>query len=377
MLMQANHYHEITSVEELREMLGRQERIERCVFQDMDFSELTDEWHTARYFDCLFMGCTFSKPMRIQIDRSCLIFSHIDVPYNCFKNTLYTSRDLYDNYVVGRPESYRECYDYKVYSHYLNGGTRAADIKEALARTLHDHAMSDTLHDLLAQYDERCVVGIMGGHGLLRTDLAYRQVAMISKRLTARGFLLVSGGGPGAMEATHLGAWMAGHSDEAFDEALAILAEAPAYEDELWLDTAMRVVQQYPSAGYVSLGVPTWLYGHEPSTPFATHIAKYFENALREDGILTIAKGGIVYSPGSAGTMQEIFQDAVQNHYLSFGYASPMVFFDSTYWTDEMPVYPMLQQLAARGKYRNLLLTLSDDVDEVVETIEAFAHQER
>ena len=374
-MKQTNHYHEITSVEELREMLTKQERIERCVFQDMDFSELTEEWHTARYFDCLFMGCTFSKPMRIQIDRSCLIFSHIGVPYNCFRNTLYTSDDLYDCYVVGRPESYHECYDYKVYTHYLSEGIRATDIKETLARTLHDHSMGDALYDLLARYDERKVVGIMGGHGLLRTDLAYRKVATISKRLAERGFLMVSGGGPGAMEATHLGAWMAGYSDEELDESLTILAEAPTYDDTLWLDTAMRVKQRFPEKGYVSLGVPTWLYGHEPSTPFATHIAKYFENALREDGILTIAKGGIVYSPGSAGTMQEIFQDAVQNHYLSFGYASPMVFLDNRYWTDEIPVYPMLKQLTARGKYRNLLLTISDEVDEVVETIKSFARE--
>jgi hypothetical protein len=75
--------------------------------------------------------------------------------------------------------------------------------------------------------------------------------------------------------------------------------------------------------------------------------------------------------------MQEIFQDAVQNHYLSFGYASPMVFVGTDYWTDEMPVYPMLQQLVARGKYRNLLLTLTDNVDEVVDVIEDFAQDKR
>ena len=86
--MNTLHYHEITSVDALREMLATHERIERCVFQDMDFSEVTEESHTARYFDCLFMGCTFSKPMRIQIDKSCLIFSHIGVPYNCFRNVI-------------------------------------------------------------------------------------------------------------------------------------------------------------------------------------------------------------------------------------------------------------------------------------------------
>ena len=373
--MQNKNYHEVTSVEELRAMLDRQERIERCAFQNMDFSGLTDEWHTARYFDCLFMGCTFSKPMRIQIDKSCLIFSHIDVPYNCFRNELYTVDTLYAGYVVGKPESYAQCFDSLIYRHYLAKGKSATDIKETLARSLHDHAISDALHELLAQYDERHVVGIMGGHGLLRTDAMYRQVVLISKRLTEQGYLMISGGGPGAMEATHLGAWLAGYPADTIDEALAMLSEAPAYTHPLWLDTAFRVRQRYPQERYVSLGVPTWLYGHEPATPCATHIAKYFENALREDGILTIAKGGIVYSPGSAGTMQEIFQDAVQNHYLSFGYASPMVFVGTDYWTDEMPVYPMLQQLVARGKYRNLLLTLTDNVDEVVDVIEDFAQK--
>lgn len=374
--MASNHYREVKSVEELREMLTTRERIERCVFQDMDFTELTEECNTVRYFDCLFMGCTFSKPMRIQIDKSCLIFSHIGVPYNCFKSTLYSSEDLYDHYAIGNPESYHKCYDYKVYEHYLDKGKTATDIKETLARTLHDHAMSDALHDMLAQWDERHVVGIMGGHGLPRNDSAYRKIVLISKRLTEEGYLMVSGGGPGAMEATHLGAWMAGRTMAEVDHAISILSEAPSYVDTTWLDTAMRVRTLYPTGNYVSLGVPTWLYGHEPATPFATHIAKYFENSIREDGILTIAKGGIVYSPGSAGTMQEIFQDAVQNHYLSFGYASPMVFLGVEYWNEEMPVYPLLKHLTIKGKYRNLLLSLTDDENVTVETIKTFSHKQ-
>ena len=297
----------------------------------------------------------------------------LQMPFSCFRNSLYTSEDLYDSYIPGTPESYHTCYDYRVYEHYLSMGKTSTDFKEILARTLHDHAMSCAMHEFLARWDERRVVGIMGGHGLPRTDPAFRKVVDISKRLTEEGYLMVSGGGPGAMEATHLGAWMAGRTMEEVDSALEILSEAPSYRDALWLDTAMRVRSLCPSPRYVSLGVPTWLYGHEPATPFATHIAKYFENAIREDGILTIAKGGIIYSPGSAGTMQEIFQDAVQNHYLSFGYASPMIFLGTDYWTDEMPVYPMLQHLAEKGKYRNLLLSLTDDENDIVRTIQNFS----
>jgi len=70
--------------------------------------------------------------------------------------------------------------------------------------------------------------------------------------------------------------------------------------------------------------------------------------------------------------MQEIFQDAVQNHYLSFGFASPMAFLGWKFWTDEMPVYPFLEKMQAEGKYRNLLLSISDEEDEIVQVLERF-----
>jgi hypothetical protein len=70
--------------------------------------------------------------------------------------------------------------------------------------------------------------------------------------------------------------------------------------------------------------------------------------------------------------MQEIFQDAVQNHYLSFGFSSPMVFLGRQFWTEEMPAYTLLSGMMQTGKYRNLLLTLSDDSQQIIAAIEAF-----
>ena len=217
----------------------------------------------------------------------------------------------------------------------------------------------------------------MGGHALQRTDAMFRDIVSLSKQLTENGFYMLSGGGPGAMEATHLGAWMAGRSDEEVSDALSLLREAPTFKDDGWLSTAFAVIERYPQESYESLSIPTWLYGHEPSTPFATHIAKFFENSIREDSILTLAYGGVVYTPGSAGTMQEIFQDAVQNHYLSFSFSSPMVFLDRHFWTEEMPIYTLLEQLMETGKYRNLLLTLTDDDEEAERVLKAFAEQKR
>lgn len=131
------------------------------------------------------------------------------------------------------------------------------------------------------------------------------------------------------MEATHLGAFLAAAGDGALPHALELLSKAPRYDDPGWLAQAFRVMAAHPYEGEAdrearaSFGIPTWLYGHEPPAPFATHIAKYFANSVREDGLLAIAKGGVVFSPGSAGTIQEIFQDACQNHYVTTGVVSP------------------------------------------------------
>ena len=87
--------------------------------------------------------------------------------------------------------------------------------------------------------------------------------------------------------------------------------------------------------------------GHEPPTPFATHLAKYFSNSLREDGLLAIAVDGIVFGPGEAGTLQEVFQDACQNYYRTFHERfSPMAFLDSdACWSERFRVGPLLQEL--------------------------------
>lgn len=365
-------YIEIETIEQLNEYARQKNTLRHLCFQNLDFSQAHPQVKECLIEDCLFLGCSLPDGIRCKITSSSLIFPAIKVPYNVFRNTLYNAYDLYKGYRLDEPGSFDRCFDSLVYHHYLRTGKQCNDIKETLARSLHDHSMTDAMYDFLSKYDDTMIVGVMGGHALLRTDPVYRQIIAISKELTERGFLMVSGGGPGAMEATHVGAWMAGRTPEEVDEAIAVLSAAPCYKDEGWLHSALTVIRDYPQKHYQSLGIPTWLYGHEPSTPFATHIAKYFENAIREDEILTIAKGGIIYTPGSAGTMQEIFQDAVQNHYLSFGYASPMIFLGKEYWTHEMPVYSLLESLMQQGKYKNLLLTLTDQSKEVINVLTGY-----
>ena len=309
----------------------------------------------------------------VNLDDLKPIFDYLrSVPYNVSRTKLYTAAELYEGYNPEQPESFNTCCDTRIYRHYISKAKQTNDIKESIARTLHDQGVYVALGEFFRVHNYLKFVGVMGGHALLRRDLTYRQIVFLSKRLTELGFFMLSGGGPGAMEATHLGAWMAGYNDDDVEDALDIMSVAQSFCDPAWLSTAFEVKRKYPQTKYESLGIPTWLYGHEPSTPFATHIAKFFENSIREHNVLTLPFGGIIYTPGSAGTIQEIFQDAVQNHYLSFGFSSPMIFLGSRFWTEEVPAYPLLQTMMANGKYKNLSLTLTDDSEEVMKQLIKF-----
>ncbi|MBU1107322.1 MAG: hypothetical protein KKB51_11685 [Candidatus Riflebacteria bacterium] len=371
-------YTEIESLIELKNALAEHEgeEISGFVFQCLDFEAETQLLSGKKISNCIFLGCKIPHVMLREVIENNAVFPELDVPYNPHLNCLYTHETLYDAYIPGKPESYAKTLDKVVYDHYIREGKEEANIKETLARRLHDYSITDALYDFLSGYDERKTAAIMGGHSLSRSSDDYRKVARISRHLTERGYLLLSGGGPGAMEATHLGAWMAGKDEASLTKAFEILEKAPSYKDALWLDSAFEVITAFPNPEFESLGIPTWLYGHEPPTPFATRIAKYFANSVREDGLLAVAKGGIVFSPGSAGTVQEVFQEVTQNHYLSFGYASPMVFFNKSFWETEMPIYPLLKTLLAEGKLKNLILSICSDESEVIHELAKFLNEQ-
>jgi hypothetical protein len=189
------------------------------------------------------------------------------------------------------------------------------------------------------------------------------------------------------MEAANLGAWLAAHPDPAIVErAVAALRTVDSYlaghpegsdafcqTVSAYLAAAQTVVSKFhPPSGEpgLSLAVPTWFYGHEPSNLFAPAIAKYFDNSIREEGLLALATRGVVFAPGSAGTQQEIFQDLTQNHYATYGMRSPMVLFGAQRYQAE---HRLLLDMAARSKpdeqYADLI-GLLDDEDQVVDFLE-------
>ncbi|MBN2192495.1 MAG: hypothetical protein JW751_06730 [Polyangiaceae bacterium] len=368
---------EIESLPELREHLNGTATLADVVVQGLDLRGETSLLLACPLGGAIFLGCDLADEVAAAaLAAGALVFPRIpDLPYAPYRAELYSVEELYAGFEPERPESYVHTLDARIYQHFLRtGGPKPASILETLARRLHDHAITDAMRDLLYDVQQpRRIVAIMGGHGMRRSSPDYARVARIARALAERGFFMATGGGPGAMEAAHLGVWFAGRDDGELDAALAILTQAPAYDHPEWLARAFEVRRQLPAAEPLpSLSIPTWLYGHEPPNAFATHTAKYFANSVREDGLLTIATAGVVFAPGSAGTIQEVFQDACQNHYKTVGVVSPMVFLGEGYWKWTRPVFPLLAQLAAGREYAQYL-AITDDEQEVVAALEHYA----
>jgi len=362
---------EINTKEELLQVI-QNNVITGFAFQSLNFFEHETSMLNREVTGNLFLGCELPDSLLHHLYHDNYIFPSMGVPYHIYPHELYSKDSLYEGFDFTRPESYKITPDYRIYRHYVETGRDQANIKETLAARLHDHSITDALNRFLSQFDPKKIVGIMGGHSMPRNSKVYMDVALMARELTLSGYLMVSGGGPGAMEATHVGAWFAGRSDEDLEEAIRILSNAPVYSDPMWLSAAFEVIEQFPETKYQSVGVPTWFYGHEPPTPFATHIAKYFANSVREEGLLAIAQGGIIFTRGSAGTMQEIFQELAQNHYETFGAASPMVFYEKEYWSYQRPVYPAIELMHLRNDLKNLNIGIYNTTQEVTAHIRNF-----
>ena len=341
-------------------------------FLYVDFREAAEYAMSHRFVDCIFFGCEFLPGMN-RMMRDCLVLPRMGMVFSVFHPDLYNAATLYEGFNPTDEASVGRSYDARVYKDYQEAGDYPDDIRVTLARSQHDHSMYDAMVGMLHRYDPHETYGIMGGHGLKRSDPMFAKIARISKTLTEKGYLMLSGGGPGAMEATHVGAWMAGRSESEFQQALDLLVEAGEETTWDWLRSAFEVMERFPQRHFESLAIPTWFYGHEPATPFATHIAKFFMNSVREDMILASAEGGIIFAPGSAGTVQEIFQDASKLHYDKDGNVGQMIFLDRDFYIDQVPVYPFLTDLSHRGRYRNLHLSVTDSVAEVISLVTGFS----
>src|SRR3989454_3674514 len=287
-------------------------------------------------------------------------------PFDPLRKGLYTADELMEGYTSANPDG---ALDRRIARHFVAaGGRNPPSAAEAIAQRLHDFGIDRALTAWL-EGDGRTapkVVGVMGSHSTPRDDPQYAPLAELGWRLARAGFLVATGGGPGLMEAANLGAYLSKHADTgALDRALTILKQAPAFESDhaRYIEATRRVLADLPN-GATSLSVPTWGYPDEPVKLFSSHIAKYFSNSMREEGLIAIGNHGVVIASDTPGTVREVFQAAEQNSYWVSDRRSPMVLLGprSTSGLDLLVAY------ARRDGYADLVRSF-DDPQEAVDFI--------
>lgn len=328
--------------------------------QDLDLTGREDVLARLDPHGALFLGCRMSEATadRMRAGGALLFPAVPDVPFDPWRATLYSAGELYDRL----EEGYEATTDARIYAWTRSRG-RPMSVHDTLAQAVHDNSVDDALEEYLAG---RRVVGVMGGHALRRDDAGYLAAARLGHAIADADLTVGTGGGPGAMEAANLGALMAREPVERLERAVARAARVPSYRPSVsaWAGAALDAVDGIEPSG-LSLGIPTWFYGHEPPNPFCAGIAKYFRNAIREDGLLRVSRAGVVFLPGSAGTVQEVFQAACENFYAEPDQVAPMVLVGTEHWTRQLPAWPLLQVLGS-GRALGAKLHLVDDPAEVL-----------
>ncbi|MCZ4514088.1 LOG family protein [Streptomyces sp. ActVer] len=359
---------EIETLEEFDAVVSSRGTLAGFRVQCVDLTDRTRDLLASDATGAVFLGCPMREnaAAKVRADGA-LVFPPLPgLPFDPYRGHLYRPDELFASLDKG----YEETPDALAYAWFQQ--TKAdGDIYASMLRSVHDDAISDALDELLRGTR---VVGVMGGHALGRGTEAYTGAVRLGRALARAGFTVATGGGPGAMEAANLGAYAAPYDDTMLHEACELLAKSPSFVPSVtdWARAAFEVRTRWPK-GNTSVGIPTWFYGHEPPNAFASHIAKYFANATREDGLLARSNAGVVFLPGAAGTVQEIFDNATPNYYESRGEPTPMVLVNRAHWTERLPTWPLLQALA-RDRSMESRIALVDRIEEAPEALIRLAH---
>jgi uncharacterized protein (TIGR00730 family) len=173
-------------------------------------------------------------------------------------------------------------------------------------------------------------VSVFGSARLPDNDPAYGQAEELGRRLAERGITVITGGGPGIMEAANKGA------KEAGGESVGLAIELP----------------------------------HEQSTnPYCTLVLNFRYFFVRKTMFVKYAQGFVIF-PGGYGTFDELFESLtlVQTGKIEH---FPVILFNTRYW---QPLVDWLSDSVAThgmiGPRDVNLFRVTDDLAEVVRWIE-------
>lgn len=217
----SNQPNEIETYEEFLDVVKEgAEDLRGFVFQEVDFSKhmSKEEFWKYKWAGANFLGCKVPVEDEELRKQGCVVFHNLpSLPFKPFRAFMYTQSEMENGS------------DELIYRYWKNSGNSAED---CMYFALHDFSMKDALYDYA---EGKVMVSVMGGHGLQRGEREYGQCVMLGKRLAEEGFVVVTGGGPGAMEASNLGAWLYERTEEEVKEAVALMA-APSDITPQYLD---------------------------------------------------------------------------------------------------------------------------------------------
>jgi len=182
-------------------------------------------------------------------------------------------------------------------------------------------------------YDKLSDVGFavsVFGSARIKPDCPYYQKAeALSRRLAEEGFTIITGGGPGIMEASNKG----------------------AYE-----------------AGAMSVGLNIQLPMEQHSNPYQNRSLD-FRYFFARKAMFVKYSVGYVCMPGGYGTLDEFFEALTLMQTLKI-YPLPLILFGSEFWqglVDWMKAQPLKHELISAEDLD--IITVTDDIEEVVSAI--------
>ncbi len=374
---QINIQKEISTLSQFTKHIEENASLENVALLNLDLTKMAYIIESVPVKNSVFLGCKITKDTEQYLrDNNSLVFPYINnLPFNVFPSRLYTSAKLLGNNDEFDINIYdfNQSKDAEIYDWYSSIKTQSVndDILSRFMMSTHDNMILDDLHKQINIVGENKIVGIMGGHAAKRDTQEYRNAVILARKITQKGFIVITGGGPGLMEAGNLGALLAYYPDDSVDKAIEILKKHPESENgEIndYFKSAIEVLKKYPlpKDKITSISIPTWFYEQENRTNiFTNYIAKMFSNDLREYNLINVSKGGFIVSPGKAGTLSEIFMYNNTQYYNLNNHTSPFIFENKDYWTKEVPVYPLLKKFSREKEYNKKLYAL-DNPDDII-----------